>query len=172
MKSLKNKSVKDKLDFLIEKAEKEEDDDDKPSKKGFKLPRRARISKRKARLGYTTIMYIMPNRSITFKREPIKEQTTVIEDVPRIATADETLFYKGKPFIIQPSWSTKPFSPTDNLEETEKYGYAQRGWAILTNRLKSDQITAKRSINGLFIFVGIVAIIFLGYLAYRGGWFS
>ena len=155
--------IEEKLD-MIQKEEKK--------KKTFKLPWKAKVSKKKAENGWVTVLYIKENRTMLFDKQPIDEQTIILDGVPRIVTPEETLIYKGKPFVIVPSWSTKPFSPTDNYEEAIKTGYAAQGWRLLINRVKSEAILAKKKINGMLIFGVIIAVIAIGYLATKGGLFK
>ena len=90
--------------------------------------------------------------------------------VPRIVTPDEVLFFKGKPLIIQPSWSVKPVSPTDNYKETLHKEYASQGFKLLLNRMKKEVIQPKKSISPMTVFIIIVVIIAIGYFAYSGGY--
>jgi hypothetical protein len=157
------KSIKD---LLIEMNEKIEEKGKR--EKGFKLPWKGKVSKSKVKKGWATYMVIRDNRNIEFTKKPIEEQTVVIDGTPRIATADDTLFYKGKPFYVQPSWSVKPFSPTENYNQTIKEGYASQGYKLLMNRMKNEQLTTKKSFGGIGIFLIIVAIIAIGYFVIKG----
>lgn len=158
------KSIKELLRELNDKFE-----DPKVTKK-FRLPLKARVGNRAARKGWTTVMKIGDNRQVTFEKQPIDEQTIVVDGVPRIATSEEILIYKNKPLVIQPSWTTKPFSPTDNYSNAMAQGYASQGYKLLLNRMKYEQIKPKRTISGIVVFGIIIAIIAAGYLAYQGGW--
>jgi len=143
------KSIKD---LLIEMNEKIEEKGKR--EKGFKLPWKGKVSKSKVKKGWATYMVIRDNRNIEFTKKPIEEQTT--------------LFYKGKPFYVQPSWSVKPFSPTENYNQTIKEGYASQGYKLLMNRMKNEQLTTKKSFGGIGIFLIIVAIIAIGYFVIKG----
>ena len=156
--------IEEKLDMLVETKE--------PKKKLFKLPFKAKVGKKKVEQGYTTVLKINDNRVITFEKQKIDDQTIMVDGVPRIATADEILSYKGKPFIIQPSWSTKPFSPTDNYAGAVRDSYTTQGWRLLLSRLKSDAIIAKKKVNGMLIFGIIIVVVVLGYLVTKGGMFK
>ena len=46
--------------------------------------------------------------------------TIMVDGVPRISTIDYKLNYKGKPWVIIPEWSLKPFSSSENYEQTIK----------------------------------------------------
>lgn len=162
-----DKSIKELLNEMNEKLDKKKD-----NKFKFRLPFGKKVGKRQAKKGFTTVMVIKDNRNIVFEKHPIDEQTIVIDGVPRIASTDNILFYKGKPVIIQPSWSTKPFSPTDNLDETTREQYSTQGHRLLLNRMQNEVIKPKRSVSWLLIIIGIVAAIALGYFAFKGGLFK
>jgi hypothetical protein len=123
-----------------------------------------------ARKGWATIMHIRENRNVEFIKVPIDEQTSMVDGIPRIATTDEFLYWKNKPFIIQPSWSVKPFSPTDNYRDTIKNEYAAQGYKLLLNRLKKEVIQPTKTISMKAVIIVIIALIALGYFAYQGGY--
>lgn len=161
-----DKSIKDLLQEMNEKLE------GKPKrKKGLWIPLNARVGKGAAKRGYVTIMKIMDNRNIKFERQPIEDQTIIVDGSPSAATSDETLFYKGKPFIIQPSWSNKPFSPTDNYDNTMKSEYSSHINKLILTRMQKEAIASKRKISGGVIFIIILVLIAGGYLLSRGGLF-
>jgi len=147
-------------------------DNKKSKERKFRIPLKARVGKHKAEKGWIIIQKINDNRQVTFEKKPIEEQTIVVDGIPRIVTPDETLIYKRKPFLILPSWSTKPFSPTDNYQDAILNGYASQGYKLLLNRIKSEIIKPKMKISGVVIFGIIIAIVALGYMAIKGGWFN
>lgn len=143
----------------------------KEKKKSFFLPLKGRVGKAKVKKGWATYMIIRENRNVEFIRKPIEQQTVVIDDVPRIATPDEVLSYKGKPFVILPSWSVKPFSPTDNYDATIKGGYAAQGYKLLLSRMKSEVVEEKKKISGMMIWI-IIGVIVGGYFLIKSGMFK
>jgi hypothetical protein len=143
----------------------------KEKKKSFSLPFGARVGKAKVKKGWATYMVIRENRNVDFIKKPIEQQTVVIDDVPRIATPDEMLSYKGKPFVILPSWSVKPFSPTDNYDATIKNGYASQGYKLLLSRMKSEIVDGKKKISGSLIWI-IIAVVVGGFFLMKSGMFK
>lgn len=163
------KSLKQLIEDLTKKVDEK---DNKPKKKAFWIPMGARVGKNKAKKGWATIMVIKENRNIDFVKQPIDEQTVSVDGIPRIAKPDETLYYKGKPFIILPSWSTKPYSPTDKLEGEAATAYSTQGLKLIANRLEKGTLENKKKISGWMIFIIIALVIGAGYLAYTQGLFK
>lgn len=169
MEEEKEKGLKEILKEINDKL----DENKKPKiKKGLWIPIKARVGRRKAKKGWATFMIIKDNRNIEFEKHKIDESTVVIDGAPRLATPDDMLLYKKKPFVILPSWSVKPFSPQENYEEAVKEGYTSRGWRLLLNRMYSEVVKPKRTISAVLIFILIIGLIVLGYFAIQGGWFK
>jgi hypothetical protein len=139
------------------------------NEKNFGIPFSARVGKAKVKKGWTTVQIIRDNRNVDFIKIPIEQQTAIIDGVPRIFTPDEMLSHKGKPFVILPSWSVKPFSPTDNYSETIKQGYGSQGFKLLLSRMKTEVVDGKKKMSGSIIWwiIGLAAI---GFIAFKSGW--
>lgn len=163
-----NLTLKERLDRIANALENKEKQD---KKFNFKIPFRGKVSRRKIKKGWTTIMKIDNNKNITFERQPIVEQTTIVDEVPRLATTNHILFYKNRPWIIQPGWSTKPFSPEENLEDAIKTQHTTQGHMLLLNRMKTEVLKPKRTVSGLIIFGIVIGVIALGYFAIKSGMF-
>lgn len=163
----REKTIRDLLEELNDNLK------EKPKvKKGFKIPFKSKVSGSKAKKGWTTALVIKENRNVDFQKYLIDEQSIVVDGIPRIVTPEETLYYKGKPFVIVPNWSVKPFSPEKNYEEAVRNQLTSQGYKLLLNKLKSEAIKPKKSVSGL-VGIGIVlALAALGYMAYKGGWFT
>jgi len=166
------KSLHELVREMHEKTIKEDLTPKEKKKRTFKIPFKGKVNNAKARKGYTTVIVIKENRNIDFVKYPIDEQTFMHDGAPRIATAEEILWYKGKPVIILPNWSTKPFSPTDNYQTTIQKQYGAQGARLLYNRMNMELIKTKKAISGILVMGIIVGIIVLGYFAYQGGLFS
>ena len=130
--------------------------------KGVKLKKTP--SKFQAKNNWIYILYINENGEIKPMKQMIEEGTVMVEGIPRLATSEYRLSYLGKPAIILPAWSVKPFSPTDNYEETVKEQMTSQGYKLLLNRIELGGIKPKRKISGAIIFGIIIAIIVVGYL--------
>lgn len=164
------KSLRELIEDLNRKIE---DQAERPKvKKGFKIPFKAKVGNAKAKKGWTTVLVVKENRNVRFEKQMIDEQTVVVDGIPRIVTPEETLYYNGKPFVIIPSWSVKPFSPEKNYEQTVKDQYTSQGYRLLLNALKSEAIKPKRAVSGLLAIGIVLALAVLGYMAYKGGWFT
>lgn len=131
----------------------EEEKEQKKSKK-FRLPFKAKISKKRMREGYVTIMVINENKNVDFTREPIKDGTYNIGDTFHAVKSEDVLFYKGRPIVIQPKKKLNPYNPL--VEKNETYGQK-----YVMARMEGDKLTLKKKIGwgmsiGLLIIVGIV----------------
>jgi hypothetical protein len=148
-------NIKDKIDSLNSKMD--EILETKSKVKGFKLPSKAKLSKSKVKKNWVTICKINENRAVDFTREPINNQTIIVDGVPRLATGEDVLNYKGKPMMILPSWSVKPFSPSENYKKSIEDNLNTKGHALLLARMKAGVIDIKKKMN-MWLIVGLLAI--------------
>ena len=161
------KSLKEVISELNETLKEQKAKKEKVRK--FGIPFGAKVGKAKVKKGWATVQIIRENRNVDFIKIPIEQQTAIIDGVPRIFTPDEMLSFKGKPFVILPSWSVKPFSPTDNYSETTKQGYAAQGYKLLLSRMKSEIVDGKKKMSGSIIW-WIIGLAALGFIAFKSGW--
>jgi len=153
-----------------------QDDKERKRHRKFRLPIGARVGKNKASKGYVGIWKINENGFITASKQPIQEQTTMVDGVPRLATPEYVLkFKKGfrtYPLIIQPSWSVEPFSPIKNYEQSMLNGSNTKGYKLLMNRMKTEIVSAKKQVGGIIkwiIGLGLVGIILYAIFTSGGG---
>jgi len=137
--------------------------------KKFRLPFSAKVGRKRAKDGYTAILYINENRGIKFLKAPIREGTIMVDGVPHLATTDYMLHYKNKPFLIVPSWNTTPFAPSDNMDQAISKKTTTAGYRLLLNTLKSEQIKQKPKISFGIIIVILLAIAAGVYYFTQGG---
>jgi hypothetical protein len=148
--NLKDKmnAIDEKLDIILS---------DKKKIKDFKLPSKAKLSKSKVKKNWITICKVNENGGVDFIRDKIDNQTIIVDGVPRLCTGEDVLNYKGKPMIILPSWSVKPFSPTDSFNQSLDDGSNTKGYALLLARMKAGAIDLKKKMN-MFLIIGLVAL--------------
>ena len=143
---------------------------EKKEVKEFRLPWKAKVGKAKAKKNWVGILKINENGNINASKQQIIEQTIVIDDVPRLATANYVLRWKKYPVIIMPSWSTEPFSPVANKEKSLEDGSNIAGYRLLMNRMKLN-VDVKKGLGGNWwkwlLGIGLAAII--GYALITGG---
>lgn len=140
--------------------------------KKFSPPWRSRINKSKVKKGWVVVLKINENNEIQFEKVPIDEQVAMVDGAPRLFTPQEMLTYKGKPWVILPSWSIKPFSSTDNFEAARMGDYMAKGYKLLMNKMLKEQIQTKKTVSPMVV-IGIIAILAgIGYFAYKGGYLS
>lgn len=132
--------------------------------KGLKIVKPKKMGRSTRKKGFVNYVYIRENGTMdTIKVPPIQEGTTVAEEVPRLATPEYVLNWKGVPTVIQPSWSTRPFSPIQSFADDAKANMLAAGWRLLTNRAESGDIKPKKKISGIVIFLIIAAVLVAGY---------
>ena len=166
-------AIKDDIKNL-EETIKELKKETKKSKK-FRLPFKAKISNRKMREGYVTVLIIRDNRNIDFVKEPIIDSTFKLNDTIHALEDKNVFFYKGKPFIIQPKKKLTQHNPKEVKDEKEKtedpldcpnQTYGQK---YVMARMESDKLTLKKQIGwgmsiGVLVIVGIIV-----YSLFTGG---
>ena len=173
-----NEQLKEITELIKEQGEKKK-------KKTPRLSFKSRVGKNKARKGHVGIWKINETGFITPSKQEIKEQTVMVDGIPRLATPDYVLRYKKGfrvyPLLLIPSWSVKPikpedlkkegFNPAEDVEESLENGSNIKGYKLLMNRMKTEAIGAtKKGLGGLIkwiIGLGLVAII--GYAILTGG---
>jgi hypothetical protein len=145
---------------------------DKPKK--FKLPFKAKVSNGKAKKGYVGVLKINENGVITPSKEPIEEQTIMVDGVPRLANPDYVLKWKvgtkTLPIMILPSWSVKPFSPSEDFKRSLSDGSNTAGYKLLLNRMKLSTVEDKKKTLGKLGWIfGAIVIGIIGYALISGG---
>lgn len=140
--------------------------------KAFKLPWKSRTGKAAVKKGYATVCVINENRSVNFKKIFIDgDGAALLDKFPRVASADYTLIYNGKPFYIIPSWSMKPFSPVENYEQTKKENMHVLGRRLVLSKLEGEKIKPKGAGFGMigWIILGAIVIGAIYFLTKGGG---
>lgn len=142
----------------------------KKETKKFKFPMRGRLNKKRVKTGWASICYINENKGVNFMRVPIKESTVLINGIPYLATPEHILNYNNKPFLIVPSWTVEPFSPSKNLDEAQLQNRLAIGNKLILNTLKSEQIQTKPKFDIRIILIILAVIIAAVYFLNRGGY--
>jgi len=131
--------------------------------KKFKIPWNARLSKKKVRDNYATVLYVNDNKEAEFYRAPISEGAISIKGAPHLAQQEHIMTHKGKPFMIIPSWSTHPYSPEKEYDRAIKENRINVGNRLLLNAMERGVIKLGKKISwGLVIF----GIVILGIVVY------
>ncbi len=134
----------------------------KRKQKKFRIPFKARISKKRMREGYITIAIIRDNKNIDFVKEPIVDGTYKLNDTIHAVDEKDIFFHKGKPFVFQPKRTINPYNPL--AEEHQTYGQK-----YIMSRMESDKLTLKKQIGwgmsiGVLLIVGVIV-----YSLFTGG---
>ena len=166
-------AIKDELKDLVKKFE-ELENQEKKKKKKFRLPFKAKISNRKMREGYVTVLIIRDNRNIDFVKEPIIDSTFKLNDTIHALEDKNVFFYKSKPFIIQPKKKLTQYNPKEveviqNDKDPLDCPNQTYGQKYVMARMESDKLTLKKQIGwgmsiGVLVIVGIIV-----YSLFTGG---
>lgn len=141
--------------------------------KKFKIPFKGKLSKRKVKNNYVTIMYIQDNKEVKFMRAQIDEQVAEINGEPKYIPSDHLMTFKGKPLVIQPSWSMSALNPNEHYQETMKRPeYSSKGWRYLVNYMNKTQIKAKREMKIGAIILMAVVVGGIAWYAIKSGAFT
>lgn len=167
MEENKEVGVKEMLTEIKTKLEAQE----KPEEtKKWKMPWKGKVSTSQARNNYATICVVKDNLEVDFVKKQISDGTIDIDGLPRVATADHVLHYKGKPFFIVPYWDTKPFSPVSSYEQSVRDRTNIAGRRLILSKLEKEAIKPKGKMNNttLWIILGVI-ILGAGYYFIKGG---
>ena len=139
--------------------------------KKFRFPFGKRVGRSQKKKNYVTILLLNENGVYDFKKYQITEQTIMHDLIPRLATAGHVMFNKkGNPLVILPEWSVDPFSPKSHFDKSLEDGTNIKGFAILMNKMKSEQISAKKTMGNLFKWIiGAAVAAVIGYALVTGG---
>ena len=157
-------NIKTKIDRLSEKMDEIIQQEEKKNTKKFKLPSKGKLSKDKIKNNWVTVVKINENKGVDFTRQKIEDETIMIDNVPRLATGESVLNYKGKPLMIVPSWRVEPFSPTKDFKESLLDGSNTKGYALLLARMKKGILEPVKKKIPIGIIIVVLAVI--GIIAY------
>lgn len=131
--------------------------------KRVKIPRKAKVTKRKLKKGFLGILKVDENRNISMEKQRIQGSAYSTDDGIYHATdGSEILFWEGKfPVLIQPTWRTNPLSINPQNEKNETYGDKYKMAKMLADTIK---VKSSGGSIVLWIILGIAALIGVNYL--------
>ena len=130
------------------------------------------LTKGNIKRNWVNIVYISDNKNLRILKAPIDENVIMIDNIPHVVNASDIMLHKGKPTIIVPSWSLTPFSPSQNITETNNAGNSTRGWEYVMNYLKKTEIKAIKNAGAMMWIIGGIVVIGGLYYIIKSGWFS
>lgn len=164
--------INDELQQIKDLLKENQQEVKKKKDKKFKFPFGTKVSKSQAKKNYVTIMKINENGTVNIIKRQIQDQTIMEDDIPRLASTDYVLRYKNNPLLILPSWSVKPFSPSEQYEKSLNDGSNTKGYSILLARMIKEQINTKKPMGNWIKWViglGLVGIIIYALMTGGGG---
>ena len=158
-------------EIVRKEIEQKAKEDNGVKEKKFRFPFGKRVGRSQKKKNYLTVLLLNENGTYNFKKYQINEQTIMHELIPRLATTGHVMFNKkGNPMVILPNWSVEPFSPKSHFEKSLEDGSNKKGFQILMNKMKSEQISAKKSMGNVLKWViGLVIAAIIGYALLTGG---
>ena len=167
IKSLTTSQVRD-LCYRI--AERQEELGKAKEIKKFKMPGVVKLPKSKIKKNWVTAIMINENRTMDAIRVPVEDGTIKIDGIPRIATTDHIISWRGKPVVILPSWSIKPFSPEENYEKSVREQMTTTGRKLVIAKMKRDTIDPKKGSFGMIGWIIVLLVVAgVGYYLFKGG---
>jgi len=161
--------LKEKIDKLFDKL-----DERNPEKiKNIKIPRKAKIKKRKLKKGWVGILKIDENGNITGERQKVIDGTIKTNDGTYHSTdGREILHWEGKyPVIIQPNWRKNPLNvrqiatKVKDKDGNVKYVlHETHGQKLIMARMITDTIKIKK--EGAKALIWIIGVAVAGYILY------
>ena len=162
-------TLEDTINEKITKAIKEIEEK-KAKKKKFKIPFGRKVSKSKASKGYVYLVKLNENSQVDFEVVHIKDQSIMVDKIPRIVSPGTVFYWKKMPMIFMPSWSVEPFSAQKHFEKTLEDGTNKKGFAILMERMQRAAIGEKKPMGNLIkIIIGVGLAAIIGYAFISGG---
>jgi len=151
------KKIEDLTETVKEALEK-----NKPKGMGLPFFFKTRLSKSKLKKGFVVVMEIGDNKHITFRKEPIINNTIRLDDTFHAITDLDLLFYKNKPFVVQLKGRLNPYNPTSLENQT----YGQK---YVMARMLGDAIKQKMKINWTIAIIILAALGVGAYFLSSGG---
>lgn len=160
------------LNEVLENQRKIQGEKEERTWKSWKLPRKARVSKRMTAKGWAGFILIKDTGAIDFAKAQVKDGIAMIDGFPRIATINHSLTYKNQRVYIVPSWSMKPISLADNYAQAEQDKMNLAGRRSVLAALQTEQIKNKKDYGSLGWIILIAAIVgVVWYFGKSQGWF-
>ena len=132
--------------------------------KKVRIPRKAKVGRKKLREGYIGILKIEENRNISLEKQKISGSSFKTKDgLYHSTNGKELLFWQGKyPVIVQCSWKNNPniFDPLS--EKNETYGQP-----YIKAKMLADTIKVKSKASGsiiIWILIAGAALFGINYL--------
>ena len=149
-----NLTLKEKMDKILDAMEEKEEE--KTKRKKIKIPRKAKVKKRRIKKGWVGMLRIDENGNII--AEKVKIEGSSYQDKMgkyHSSNGSEILFWEGKfPILIQ---ETKRNNPVKfNTDENQTYGQE-----YIMARMMNDTIKSKKAGGGFILWIlGIGAAIY------------
>ena len=166
VKAEEKTEVKEKEPSLVDKVDALWNDANNIiKKKDIKMPRRAKVRKRKAKKGWIGVMRIDENNNATFEKSQLRDSSFTTRDKLIHATnGREILWFQGKfPFVVQEAKRNNPKRFTFNEGENETYGQEY----IMAKMLK-EAIKGNKGNMSILLWILVIGAVGFGILKLTG----
>jgi hypothetical protein len=161
-------SLNDKIKSAILEVQQEQEEVKLQTKK-LRLPFKAKVGRKKQKLNWVGILKVNENGTIEPSKQQIKDQTIMVDGVPRLATSDCVLRWntlrKTFPVIFLESWSVIPYSPNERVKASMLDGSNKKGYRILLDRMESEKVKDLNK-KGLGWIKWVIGLVVLGVIVY------
>jgi len=157
IKEIKDMSIKDKIDTLYDTVIKE---DKKKKDKKLRLPRRAKVSKRRSKRGYCGVLFVNETGNISGQKTKLEGGTYDTKDKNiHYTDGHEIMFWDGKfPVLWQRHDKLNPTNLFPKAgDKNEIYGQE-----YVKLRIKKDVIKDVKKAGGMSIII-MIAVVVGGY---------
>lgn len=138
----------------------------KTKKRESKIPRKAKVTKRKLKKGWIGILKIDENRNVSMEKQRVSGFAYLTKDgLYHTTDGREILFWNGRfPVVIQPSWKNNPIKLAPETEQNETYGQP-----YIKAKMLADTIKVKKKGGNIIIWILIGAAVLFGINYFAGG---
>ncbi len=153
-------SLVDKVNELY----KEKEEEKKPNTKKIKIPRKAKVKKRKLKKGFIGVLKIDENGNLSGEKQKI-EGSAFRDSVGlfHATNGQEILFWEGKfPIVIQQTWKK---NPVDLRKDAKNETYGQQ---YIMAMMLGHAIKLKKKAGGLILWIIIGAAVLFGINYFMG----
>jgi hypothetical protein len=139
--------------------------------KAFRLPFGKKVGKGQLKKNYILVIKVNENGNPEWIKEPIVDQTVIVDGIPRLATPEYIIHYKKCPIMLLPSSSVEPINWRDMHKRSLSDGSNAAGYRLLMNRMKLSTVEGtKKKMGGWVAWIlGIGVLGFIGYALFTGG---
>lgn len=165
-------SLKDTIKRLVDTLDEQNRLTKEKKLKSFRIPWRGRLSKRRVKKGWVSILYVRSNGAGTFIKAPIDENVVDIDGTLHVVDPRHIINYKNKPLIVLPEWRSYPLDLKEQYREDEIAGLKSLGTKHVYNYMKRNMVKEKKPMRMGLVLLIILVIGGIVWYMYKNGMFT